>query len=152
MERMKTNFLSWTVSVVVVSCTLVACQKEKSETGDPKCSISMTGLAGTYKLTALQYRQNASAAPVDYLAYMDACEQDNLLILKSDGTYEYRDLGTICPDAEPNTGTWEVNGHQLTSDGTLNGTLASYDCKTMVYYLENAIRPGDQLTYTLVKQ
>jgi len=40
---------------------------------------------------------------------------------------------------------------RLTSDGTLNGTIASFDCKTLVYYIDNAITPGDRLTYTLEK-
>jgi len=40
----------------------------------------------------------------------------------------------------------------LTSDGVLNGTIASYDCKTMIYYTENVIKPGDKLTFTMVKQ
>jgi hypothetical protein len=127
-----------------------SCKKDDSKPAG--CSISMTSLAGSYKLTALQYKSDASAAPVDYLQPMDDCEKDNILILKDDGTYVSDDAGTVCEPAEDTHGTWLVKGNTLTSDGVLNGTIASYDCKTMVYYTENAIKPGDRLTFTMVKQ
>ena len=53
---------------------------------------------------------------------------------------------------ESASGTWQLHGKILISDGLLNGTIASWDCKTLVYYIDNAIKPGDRLTYTLEKQ
>lgn len=128
----------------------ISCKKENNNT--PECKVNMTSLAGSYKLAALQYKSGATATPVDYLAYMDACEKDNILVLKSDGTYDSNDGGTVCSPSETSHGTWQVDGNTLTSDGTLNGTVASYDCSTLVYYIENSIKEGDRLTFTLVKQ
>ena len=132
------------------SSILFACKKEKDNT--PGCPVTMENLSGAYKLTALQYKATANATPADYLAYMDDCEKDNILNLKSDGTYKEDDAGTACDTDEADQGTWQLHGNTLTSDGKLNGTIASWDCKTMVYYIENAIKPGDRLTYTLEKQ
>jgi len=140
-----------TLMVIAVSSSiLLACKKEKDNT--PGCPVTMEGLSGAYKLTALQYKASASAASQDYLSFMDDCEKDNILTLKNDGTYKSDDAGTVCEPAEVSQGTWTLKGKTLISDGTLNGTVASYDCKTLVYYIDNAIAPGDKLTYTLEKQ
>lgn len=136
--------------VMVLSGLLFSCSKK--DTGTPGCKINMASLAGTYKLTALQYKINATATPVNYLDYMDDCEKDNILTLKSNGTYDSDDAGTVCTPSETGHGTWQVSGNTLTSDGTLNGTIDSYDCKKMVYYVDNALRPGDRLTFTMEKQ
>lgn len=136
---------------LAAAALLYSCKKEES-TEPTGCGISMTGLSGSYKLTALQYKASATAAPVDYLATMEACEKDDILTLKSDGTYDYDDKGMVCSPSGTGHGTWQVKGNTLTSDGTLNGTLASYDCKTMVYYVENSVVEGDKLTFTMVKQ
>lgn len=142
--------MTWALIVMTSGSLFFSCKKEDSKPAE--CSISMTSLAGSYKLIALQYKSDASATPVDYLQSMDDCEKDNILILKDDGTYVSNDAGTVCTPAEDVRGTWLVKGNTLTSDGLLNGTIASYDGKTMVYYTENAIKPGDRLTFTMVKQ
>lgn len=142
--------MTWALIVMTSGSLFFSCKKEDSKPAE--CSISMTSLAGSYKLIALQYKSDASATPVDYLQSMDDCEKDNILILKDDGTYVSNDAGTVCTPAEDVRGTWLVKGNTLTSDGLLNGTIASYDGKTMVYYTKNAIKPGDRLTFTMVKQ
>lgn len=135
---------------MVSSSVLFACKKEKSN--ESGCAINMANLSGAYKLTALQYKASSTADPADYLAYMDDCEKDDILNLKIDGTYVNDDAGTVCDPSTASQGIWQLHGNTLTSDGKLNGIIASYDCKTLVYYIDNAIKPGDKLTFTLVKQ
>lgn len=148
---MRTFTMTWVLLTIAAGSLLYSCKKEESS--EPAgCSISMTGLSGSYKLTALQYKASATAAPVDYLATMEDCEKDDILTLKSDGTYDYNDAGTVCSPSRTDHGSWLVKGNTLTSDGVLNGTVASYDCKTMVYYVENSLAEGDRLTFTMVKQ
>jgi len=136
--------------IMASSAVLFACKKEKADT--PGCAITVENLSGGYRLTALQYKLSQNAAPADFLAYMDDCEKDDIINLKKDGTYKEDDAGTVCDPVKTAEGTWQLHGNTLTSDGTLNGTIASYDCKTLVYYIDNAITPGDRLTYTLEKQ
>jgi Lipocalin-like domain len=147
---MKTTTTKWAIMAMTAGTVLFSCKKEKSNT--PGCSISVESLSGSYKLTGLQYKATAAAAPIDYLAFRDACEADDIIVLKNNGTYEYNDAGTVCTPSENEHGTWKLNGNTLTSDGTLNGTIASYDCKTLTYYVENSIAEGDKLTFTMVKQ
>jgi len=137
--------------ILIVSGTVFfACRKEK--TNAPGCPITVANISGAYKLTALQYKASANAASQDYLAYMDDCEKDDIISLKSDGTYKEEDAGAFCSPPNTAEGTWQLHGNTLTSDGRLNGTVAGFDCKTLVYYIENALKQGDRLTYTMEKQ
>lgn len=147
---MKTATMKSTLMVMVSSIVLFACKKEKDNSSG--CPVTVNNLSGAYKLTALQYTASANAVPSDYLAYMDDCEKDDVINLKNDGTYKEDDAGTVCDPIKTAAGTWQLHGNMLTSDGRLNGTIASFNCKTLVYYIDNAIKPGDRLTYTLEKQ
>jgi len=147
---MKTTTMKWAMTAMVTGSIFFSCKKEKSD--PPGCSINVENLSGSYKLTALQYKATATAAPVDYLAFRDACEADDIIILRNNGTYEYNDAGTVCTPGGNEHGSWELKGNTLTSDGTLNGTIADYDCKTLTYYVENSIVAGDRLTFTMEKQ
>ena len=148
---MKSVNIKWTLIVLVFgSATLFSCKKDKP--AEPDCSITMPNLSGSYKLTALKYKLNATTPEMDYLAFMDACEKDDVVVLKPNGTYEYNDAGTVCSPSGTDNGTWSVNGNTINSDGTINGTIASYDCKTLLYYAENINLPGDKFTFTMVKQ
>ncbi len=129
--------------------TLISCQKDPVE---PECQKSMSGISGNYKLISLQYKINNSAAPVDYLAFMDACEKDDLIILKPNGTYNYNDIGITCSPSGTDNGTWSVSGNVIISDGIVNGVIESYDCKKLVCYIENINIPGDRLTLTITRQ
>jgi len=128
----------------------LACKKEKATA--PGCAVTMENLAGAYKLTALQYKVSANATPTDYLAILDDCEKDNIINLKDDGTYKEEDTGIVCSPSETSEGSWQLHGNTLISDGTLNGTISSFDCKTLVFYVENALKTGDRLTYTMERQ
>jgi len=146
---MKKVTTAFTLVALLTCGTLFSCNKNPDV---PTCEVTVANLSGSYKLSALQYKSSASAAPVDYLATMDDCEKDNILTLKSDGSYHSDDAGTVCSPNESGDGTWQLKGNTLTSDGTLNGTIDSYDCKILVYHIDNALKTGDRLTFTMVKQ
>jgi hypothetical protein len=131
-----------------------SCTKENSHNGNNTngCSISMASVAGTYKLTALTYKAGSSDPEVDYLAFMDDCEKDDLTTLNANGTYNYNDAGTKCSPDGTNTGTWSLKGNQLTSDGSIGGTISSFDCKKLVFYVADIYKSADKLVFTMVKQ
>jgi Lipocalin-like domain len=136
------------LTALLLSSTFMACKKAKEE----PCIISTQSLAGTYKLTALQYKQSSTATEQDYLVFMDACEKDDLIVVNANGTYTYKDLGAVCVPSQDDAGTWSVNGNTLTSDGALDGTIVSFDCKTLVYFGKDVYNTGDKLIFTMVKQ
>jgi len=95
MKRMKTTNMKWALIAMTSGIMFFSCKKEKSNAS--QCSISMTGLAGSYKLTALQYTPEPGAAPLDYLAPMEDCAKDDSLILHNDGTYDYKNSYLFSP-------------------------------------------------------
>lgn len=149
---MTTMKMKLAIVLMASGAAFFSCKKDKKQDKPTGCTVNMQNLAGAYRLTALQYKETASAAPVDYLAHMEDCAKDDILTLKSDGTYSYADAGTVCTPSGSGNGTWSVKDNVLTSDGTLNGTVAGFDCRTLTYYVENSIKTGDRLTFTLVKQ
>jgi hypothetical protein len=133
----------------IAGITVSSCQKERTESG---CDTTMNNIAGTYKLTSLKYKASASSPEQDYMLFFDACEKDDLIKLNANGTYEYKDAGTVCtPDGNDN-GTWSLTNNQLYSDGMLGGEVESFDCKKLVTVLKDLNVNGDRITFTMEKQ
>ncbi len=138
------------VCIAILSVFLLsACKKDPVE---QDCQRTLAGISGSYKLTSLQYKMNASATPVDYLAFMDACEKDDVIVLKANGTYDYNDVGTVCTPSGTDNGVWSVAGNVITSDGMVNGVIESFDCQKLVCYIEDVYTTGDRLTMTITRQ
>lgn len=135
--------------VIILAATLVSCKKDRDETTG--CELTPNSLSGTYQLTGLKYKSSAGAPEENYLFLMEDCEQDDRIRLNSNGTYNYTDEGVSCTPNSTEDGTWSVMGNQLQSDGLLTGTIASYDCRVLVYYIENTFTDGDRLTFTMTK-
>jgi hypothetical protein len=133
------------LTLAIGTLTFVSCKK------DNDCETNATSLALSYKTVSIKYKQTPSSSEIDYFATLDACEKDDVLTLNANGTYSYTDAGTQCSPAGSYTGTWSVSGNTITVDGD-NGTIQSFDCNTLVLYIENSFVTGDRLTTTLVKQ
>ena len=108
-------------------------------------------ITGTYKLTALTYRQNSSAASQDLYSSLDACQKDNVFIFNADHTFYYQDIGVLCSPPSNDASTWSLNGSSLEFSGDVNN-VTSFDCNNMVTTVSNYNFPGDLLTATYRKQ
>ena len=135
--------------ILITTSLLFSCNKKDIERA---CTKDMPGISGSYKLTGFQYKMTPASAPVDYLASMDACEKDDIIVLKQDGTYIYNDAGNQCSPNGSDYGTWSMSGNTINSDGIVYGIIQSYDCTTLVCYYENINISGDRYTLTLTKQ
>lgn len=135
--------------IVAAAMTLASCKKEKSA---QTCQRTTTGISGSYKLQSLEYKMTPTATPVDFMAFLDPCEKDDIIQLKNDGTWMYTDAGSVCTPPGADNGTWTLSGNLITSDGVVSGTIQSYDCRILVVYTENVTVPGDRYTQTLVRQ
>ncbi len=145
------NFkIKLSLTVLALSSIFFSCKKEDS--AEPPCSISMQNLSGSYKFSALKYKLTPASPEVDFFALLDDCEKDDLLILNANGTYQFKDLGITCLPDGNEIGTWKLNGTTVTSDGILEGTISSFECKTLVFYNENYNIAGDRAILTFVKQ
>lgn len=147
LKNMKTKQI---LLMVVCSFILFSCKKGKDE--NPACGISMDGLAGSYKLTKMQYKASVGAAPVDFMNYLEECQLDDITTLYSNGTYKYDDRGSVCDPSESEDGVWVLKDKTIASEGIINGKVESYDCKTLVYYMADVLVEGDKLTFTAERQ
>ncbi|RAJ77397.1 lipocalin-like protein [Chitinophaga dinghuensis] len=154
LKFMKSASMKWALIALVSGSILYSCKKEDSQpnNNNNSCEVNVANLVGNYKVTALQYKASANATPVDFLAQMEDCEKDDILTLKTNGTYTFTDAGIVCKPDGNQEGTWKLEGKTLISDGILQGTVSSYNCKTLVYYVENSLADGDKFTFTLTKQ
>lgn len=144
--------MRWALMAIMSGTMLFSCKKE--DDNNSGCSRSVTGITGSYKLTALQYKASGDANPVDYMEFYDDCQKDDIIVLKSDGSYDYNDEGITC-DPDPDRvdhGSWKVDGNTLIIDGYATGTITSYDCKALVFYAVDFIGKGDKLTFTMERQ
>lgn len=137
------------LSVLVLAVSFVSCQKEESTPNG--CSVSMASIAGTYKITSIKYKSASSAPEQDYLAMMDPCEKDDLIVVKANGSADYQDAGIVCSPEGSYTGTWSLSGNTMTIDGA-PAAIQSFDCKKLVLTATGAFVPGDIYTVTYEKQ
>jgi hypothetical protein len=137
-------------ATLVISSIILSCKKEKNNDGG--CSITMSSLSGTYKLTSLKYKVNGTTAEQDFLAFMDDCEKDDLIILNQNGNYNYQDAGSVCSPDNSSSGEWALHGRTIASDGVMNGAISSFDCKTLVYHMDDIYTEGDRMEFVMTRQ
>ncbi len=117
------------------------------------CAVTVANIAGTYKIQKVMYKLNASTAEVDYTSTVfEACDLDDLLILNSNGVYQYQPAGVECtPPNSGDTDTWSLSGNTITIEGEA-GTVSSFDCSSLVVVFSDYDVAGDKATFTLKKQ
>jgi hypothetical protein len=127
----------------------MSCKKSNVE----NCAVSMTGIAGTYKLTALKYQQTSGSPETDwYTTVVQACKRDDLYVLASDGTFTLQDAGTVCSPDGNDSGVWTLTGNDIDMAGYYSGSIQSYDCTTLIFTNTDVLNSGDKVTATFVKQ
>jgi hypothetical protein len=128
----------------IIPLAFISCDK------DDDCEINQASVAGTYRVTAMKYKQTSTSGEIDVYALLDACEKDDQQVLNSNGTYTYQDAGTSCSPSGTFNGTWSLNGQTLTIDGDAS-TITSFDCSTLVTTASGVAQPGDVLVITMVR-
>ena len=136
------------LSVIFILLLVSSCRKDSKN----ECTPTVASVSGTYKLTALKYKAGASATEQDYLLMRDDCENDDLIILNANGTYQYQDAGISCSPNGNDNGTWGITGNMVFSDGIVGGIIESFDCRSLTVYTSNFIVPGDKITMTITRQ
>jgi hypothetical protein len=109
------------------------CKKESGSGGN--CTLSNSSLPGVYKKTAEAYQQNAQAPIEDDFSNLFACEKDDLLTVKTDGTYTISEGAVSCtPPTQAISGSWNLNGNNLNisfSGGfSISTTISDFTCNS----------------------
>ena len=134
--------------VIVVISSFSSCDKNDDE---PKtCPQNVASIAATYKLTSKRFKPSGGTES-EIIGSLPACERDNLLVSNSNATFAYQDAGVICTPPINFAGDWSVSGSTLTLE-TQAGTIVSFDCTNLVFYVNNQPGAGDRTTYTYTKQ
>jgi len=120
---------------------------------DDDCDLNSSNLAGTYKITSVVYKLNASTPEENVTGdVFEACELDDLHIFNSNGTYAYQVAGVACtPEAAEYTSAWSLAGTTLTLDGD-PATVSSFSCDEFSATTTDFDVAGDRLTYNFKKQ
>ncbi|HYH15996.1 MAG TPA: lipocalin family protein [Flavisolibacter sp.] len=124
---MKKTLLAFTTLSILL---FASCNKEGSDENEEP-SLTKESLAGNYKLTSAK----ASVPGVGERDAMDIispepCQKDDIIALKADLTYEYKDEGTECTPSGDETGTWTLNGDQLAA-GPYEFTVTKWDGRVL---------------------
>lgn len=150
---MKATTINKTLLLLIAVSLFFSCKKEDDKPNPPKtCSINVANIAGTYKLTALEYSPAPDKPAYDFLPSLDDCEKDDLLVFGKDGVYEYKDLGAVCDPSSADKGAWKLQDSTIVIDGAARGKISTFDCNKLVYYVKSTLLPGDKMTMTYTKQ
>ena len=142
---MKTFKTLYAIGFIAFLIPISSC-KDDSETTE--CLTDMKHIAGTYSFGSMIYKGSPSSAPEDWF---DACDKDNTLELTADGRGIVTDTGVKCDPESSSTFTWSVSGNQiLSSDG--DGTIKSFDCKTLVLSNKDVMVQGDEVIITYIRK
>ena len=114
--------------IALSAATLTACKKDKDET----MTVSAENLVGTYTLTAIKEKIGDDDEVNTTSDYIEDCQKDDEIILKSNMTYTYNDAGTECEPSKDDSGDWEFDADtkgvyivQLNVDGEVEKFTSS---------------------------
>jgi lipocalin-like protein len=131
---------------------LSSCKKDKDT--DTNCDKTVAGIAGIYSVQKLEL--GVGGTFIDITSQLDACEIDDKINLKADGTTLYQDLGTACSPSGNSSGTWSISSsgkmsiHDNGGSGDIDtADITSFDCSTLVLTGSNSGSPGDQVRLTI---
>ena len=110
------------IALSAFAMLLAGCEKDEED----QAELTMTSLAGTYKVLSMTAQFGTSGPAIDIYSQMDACQKDDSQVLNANGTYSYMDDGTECSPSNDATGTWSVVNTTITMDGDTY-TIESFD-------------------------
>jgi hypothetical protein len=147
----KTTIMKKTILISLAALVLFSCKKD--DKNEP-CTISTAAISGSYKITSLTYKENATAPEVDYLflLFNEPCRRDDVYTFKADGTYILADAGIVCSPSGGDNGTWALVGTTSMQLDYDDATIESFDCKTLVFVIADTDTPGDKLKFTMTRQ
>lgn len=118
---------------------------------DINCGLTRDNLIGSWKITAMKYKENAQANEVDVYANSAPCKKDDIYVFSSDSTYHYNDLGTFCSPPDSYEGKWNLLGLQLTFDSANSYTISNFNCSSM-NATKTGTTTGEYLLVTFTRQ
>jgi hypothetical protein len=121
------------LSVAILATCLSACKKKSNDPAPMYKTTSQYLTAHSWKTTGatadkpVNYDGNSSTPPsADVWSQEQACQKDDIVTFKADGTGTYVDAGVTCSTNVVTNFTWSLNSNNElvvnVSKGTLGGT------------------------------
>jgi hypothetical protein len=120
-----------------------SCKKDSEDTS----TVTKEHVAGNYKLTASTVKVGSSAEQ-DLMIYMDACDKDDIIALKTDLTYTITDAGIKCSPTNDDNGTWSLPSTTTIKLDSDTFTISSFDGSKLVLTEVDNSTPGTTYVYT----
>ncbi len=139
---------------LIALLTFTGCQKD-----DPPPPTKTELISRDWKVTAMTAVFPAPIGTVDILSQLDACEKDNIIKIKADGTYTVDEGATKCDPTDPQTvetGNWAFTSNE-TKLTILDDTwdIVSLSATSLVLKQDTPAGggfPGGTLNFTLTAQ
>lgn len=136
---------------------LTNCSKDDDDDANNEPSLTVESLAGNYKLITVTGKTNVIPETDITDDYLEPCQKDDIITLKTDATYLYKDEGTKCSTPGDSNGAWALTG-DIIIIGPLQLKVIKWDGKdlhgTMTEEIE--VSPGvtqmATLTFKFVRQ
>jgi hypothetical protein len=137
------------IVISLLTAMFLSCNKDE----DQNCTLSTSSAAGTWRITAVRYKANASAAEQDFYNqyFTDPCERDDNVVLNANGTYVFNDAGVQCVPPGDDTGTWSATSTTITVDGGTSN-VDNYNCSTITISNVDVFVTGDKIILVLTRQ
>ena len=130
------------ICILLVSFSVSGCKKSNDASTS---TISKTQLltASDWGITGAQYKAVTASVWTDNYAGLKACEKDNRVIFKGNGTYESNEGATKCSLNDPQileTGTWTLTQSETVlvvqaTNGTpiFNATIETLTSSSLIF-------------------
>ena len=139
------------ISLMLIEALFISSCKNNP---NPVCKIDATSVSGSYRIAAATYQANPTSPEENYYDMLfggDTCQRDNVYTFQTDGTYRFKDSGTVCSAPGDRNGTWAINGNYMVVDGD-STSIESFDCDTLVVFSRDVKTTGDKFKLIAVKQ
>lgn len=128
---MKLNFKGLLPFCLCLLVILTGCSSD-----DDTCSLNQSSLAGTYKITGAEYKDPGDESWQNDLPNWDACELDDTFTFSENSNIlTLVDAGVQCNPTTSETGTYSLNGNQITITGGGNSEtyiISEFSCNQFV--------------------
>lgn len=119
------------IIAVIVMAAIVSCKKNETTNASANITVSLSNIAGNWKVTDATFTQAGSSAAVNTYSSYPVCNKDDIFNFTAAGNYTITDAGTVCSPTSASAGTFTLVGDSL-KYGTTAAKVEVLTATTMV--------------------
>ncbi|MCX6204935.1 MAG: DUF5004 domain-containing protein [Bacteroidetes bacterium] len=141
---MKHNFKTTIGTITIVALLIIsACSKGGDSANTPTASKTTLLTSSDWGIVGVQQKVVSASVWTDNYASMKACEKDNRVIFKANGSYETNEGATKCSASDPQileSGTWSLTQNETmlviqatNSSQIMNATIETLTTSSLIF-------------------